>query len=386
MNERKDIQVATMTFHVAHNYGAMLQAYALPIAVRKLGFSCEVLDYRFPYIDQWTGKWSCKDLQQESGIIKGMARWIYRSLFGYYREQTQAQKKFNHFMHHKMILSHRAYFNVESLRTVDYDAILFGSDQIWNPELTGGVASEFLGDFVDYKKTRLISYAVSCGRSYIPEEYEPQMLPFIDRFHSLGIREDGFTQWLNTKYGYSAETVMDPVFLLDKKDWDVLLEGMRDIIKEPYLLIYAFDVSESVYDLARCIANKYGYKLVSVCYNPQDNHKDMLQLADCGPMEFLWLLRNASFVCTSSFHGEALSIVFRKDFYCIAHPVYGQRNRDLLKLLGMDDRLIEEEWCGMDIKPCDYSLSEKLLAKEIDKSMNFLRKSIERKHEEFQSD
>ena len=46
-------KIGVFTFHIAHNYGAMLQAYALPIAVNKLGYDCEVVDYRFPYIYNW---------------------------------------------------------------------------------------------------------------------------------------------------------------------------------------------------------------------------------------------------------------------------------------------------------------------------------------------
>ena len=46
MRYREDTKkrVATMTFHMAHNYGAMLQAYALEKAINRLGVSCETLD------------------------------------------------------------------------------------------------------------------------------------------------------------------------------------------------------------------------------------------------------------------------------------------------------------------------------------------------------
>lgn len=47
-------KVGVLTFHMAHNYGAMLQAYALTMEVKKLGYNCEVIDYRFLYIDQWS--------------------------------------------------------------------------------------------------------------------------------------------------------------------------------------------------------------------------------------------------------------------------------------------------------------------------------------------
>ena len=40
-NELKK-KIGIITFHIAHNYGAMLQAYALPTAVKKMGFQCDV--------------------------------------------------------------------------------------------------------------------------------------------------------------------------------------------------------------------------------------------------------------------------------------------------------------------------------------------------------
>ena len=91
-------KVAIMTFHVAHNYGAMLQAYALQKAICKLGFDCEVLDYRFKYIDQWSGMRSRHDLEEEYGIIGGNLRFLHRYVKGYYRNISPIRRKFNRFM------------------------------------------------------------------------------------------------------------------------------------------------------------------------------------------------------------------------------------------------------------------------------------------------
>lgn len=377
MKERNQIRVATMTFHMAHNYGAMLQAYALQEAVCKLGYSCEVLDYRFPYIDQWSGIRTWKDLRQETGFLWGTLRWIRRLYSGYYRRQTAAQKKFNNFMRGKFRLSHRVYFDANELRNADYNAIFFGSDQIWNPALTNGIASEYFGDFVDTDKTKLIAYAASCGKSSLPAEYEDALLPMIRRFHALGIREDGFTQWLREVHGLPAQTVLDPVFLLKKQDWDALLKDTPRTIEEPYLLVYAFDAEDEIYNLARRIAGEKKLRLVSVCYKPNKNLKDILQLTDCGPLEFLRLLRNASFVCTTSFHGEAFSIIFEKDFYCIGHPIYAQRNSDLLKLLGLQDRMISKAEGVQQILPCEYTEANYCLDKFRNEAMEFIVNAIE---------
>ena len=44
-------KIRTITFHNAHNYGAMLQAYALIKKLDELGYDAEIIDYRNPIIE-----------------------------------------------------------------------------------------------------------------------------------------------------------------------------------------------------------------------------------------------------------------------------------------------------------------------------------------------
>ena len=95
--ERK--RVGVLTFHMAHNYGAMLQAYATPVALKKLGYEGEIINYRFPYIDQWSRVEYCKDLIRKHGLIGGVLRCVKRFHVGYYNPKT-ARNKFSHFERH----------------------------------------------------------------------------------------------------------------------------------------------------------------------------------------------------------------------------------------------------------------------------------------------
>ena len=42
------MKIGILTFHYAHNYGAMLQAYALSMKLRSLGHCVEIIDYILP--------------------------------------------------------------------------------------------------------------------------------------------------------------------------------------------------------------------------------------------------------------------------------------------------------------------------------------------------
>lgn len=39
-------KVGILTFHAAHNYGSMLQAYAIKSAIASLGYDSEIINYR----------------------------------------------------------------------------------------------------------------------------------------------------------------------------------------------------------------------------------------------------------------------------------------------------------------------------------------------------
>ena len=374
---KNKIRVATMTFHMAHNYGAMLQAYALQRAICELGFDCEILDYRFKYIDQWSGIRNRHDLAEEYGVVEGNLRFLHRYIKGNYSNILPIRKKFDSFMRRDLKLSKKVFFTPDSLRDAKYDVIVLGSDQIWNPELTNGPALEYLGKYFDCSKTRLVSYAASCGKAALDVRYKELFLPLMKRLYALGIREKGFTEFLKKEWDLSAETVLDPVFLLDYKEWVRTGEKSDVKLDRPYLLIYAFQTNNDIYELAQEIACQYNLQLVSISYKYEERLSNILQLTECGPRDFISLIYNASFVCTSSFHGMAFSILFEKDFYCAGHPLYSQRNRDLLKLVGLENRLFYKRNDIRNIEKCDYSYVSERLEIEKEKSLNFLLRSIQ---------
>lgn len=375
MERKKLIKVATMTFHMAHNYGAMLQAYALETVVNRLGASCEVLDYRYPYIDQWSGIRTLGETQQESGFMMGTLKYLKR-YWKSYRKADPKRRKFNTFMRQDLKLSRKTYFQAEQLRTATYDAVLFGSDQIWNQELTGRPAPEYMGKYFDAEKVKLIAYAASAGTDAFQENLTETYYPLLKRFTALGIREKGLADFISQKYQLSVQTVLDPVFLLEKEDWMQVSEGAEITIDEPYLLVYAFQVGEDIYQLARKIAKERKLKLVAIGYQERDFLEDMLQLTECGPKDFVSLIQNAAFVCTTSFHGMAFSVIFEKDFYCIGHPKYSKRNSDFLSLAALTDRMVSKASDVVCVENCDYAKSREALRSEKQKSLEFLRKSI----------
>ena len=373
MNKKK--KIATLTFHLAHNYGAMLQAYALQQAISKLGGDCEIIDYRFPYINQWSGVMSYRDFCQEVGLWRGTLRYLKRRFRGYYRRMSPLRRRFDAFMR-RLKLSKTVYFEKTQLRSADYDYVVTGSDQIWNPSLTDGPAEEYFGQCFDLDRTRLIAYAASCGKAELPPEHAEQMVAWLRSYSTLSVRENSLAESLRREYGLNTVSVLDPVFLLSAEDWGRLAKRADIHIDEPYLLLYAFQVDSTIYDMARSIAAEKKLKLVTIQYDYDESLSDMLQLTDCGPLDFLSLVSRADFICTSSFHGNAFAIIFEKPFFCVGHPEYSQRNRDMLALLQLGCRYMELSSFNQ-FSSVDYYESRQLLKSAIQRSKDILSRALE---------
>ena len=208
------------------------------------------------------------------------------------------------------------------------------------------------------------------------EKYKADFLPLLKKFYAISLREKSFTEFLKTEWNISAVTVLDPVFLLNYEEWLEVGKESEIKIDTPYLLIYAFQTEDDIYDVARAIACKYGLQLVSISYKYEKRLSDIIQLTECGPKDFISLVYRAAFVCTSSFHGMAFSILFEKDFYCMGHPLYSQRNYDLLKMVGLEERLFYKKTDIQSIEKCDYSHVAERLDVEKKKSLEILRGSI----------
>ena len=149
-------KVATVTFHMAWNYGAILQAYALQQALLGLEYDSEVWNY------------DCKKISDCYSILDttGLKAFIKSILM--YRSKKKKKKNFKRFVAENIRLTEKITKNNRSEIAKQYNAFIVGSDQVWNYKITGGDGAYFL-DFVPERRKRL-SYAASFGIKEIPEE------------------------------------------------------------------------------------------------------------------------------------------------------------------------------------------------------------------------
>lgn len=371
--DNKKMKIGILTFHMAHNYGAMLQAYSLTTAIRRLGFDCEVIDYRFSYIDNWSRIRRINDLIFEYGVVNGSLRFIKRLLTGYYWPKSM-HVKFDKFEREIIPHSDRIYRNKNELDNMPYDVIMFGSDQIWNSALTDGIAEEYIGGFKCNSNTRKIAYAASCGTSDFQEESKEIYDKLLDDYYAISVREEEFQKSLISR-GYNVECVLDPTLLLNEEEWKSLISNKKMKNKREYLLLYVFDEDEEVYELAREYAKKKGLGIIAIAYQKKKSMYGMDVLTECGPLDFLSLFANASHIITTSFHGTVFSIIFHKDFHCIPHTKYRERTDSLLKMLELGSHNVNDLKEFEDVET-NWNEVDVILEKRKTKSVNFIKESI----------
>ena len=369
----RSIKVGILTFHIAHNYGAMLQAYALPTVVRKMGFECEVIDYRFPYIDSWSRIERWNDLIAKYGLFWGSMRYVNRMLHGYYSPNNM-HIKFDAFEREMIPHSQRIYRSKAELNHMPYDAVLFGSDQIWNSALTNGIAEEYIGGFACLPGTRKIAYAASCGTSDFQEESRAVYDAYLKGFHAISVREESFQKTLLSR-GYDAKCVLDPTLLLTAQDWKKIIPERKPDSLNRYLLLYVFDEDKRVYDLARTYAKEHHLQIITIAYHKKDEMNGMTVRTDCGPLEFLSLFCNAAHVVTTSFHGTVFSILFHKDFHCIPHPKYHERTDSLLHIFELDNHNVNELTSLHDVET-NWENVDLLLEQRREDSLLFIKQAL----------
>ena len=360
------MKIGILTFHSTDNYGAMLQAYALSVVVRAMGFDCEIIDYRHKAITHGVEVLWPKDLVQYNGLIKGSIKAVNRWRLGWFNRRNK-DVKFNRFMNKRLPLSKKTYRTPEELCDAKYDAVLFGSDQIWNAELTRGFAPEYFGKGISSRK---IAYAASSGTDNIIREGEV----LLRNFSALGIREQGLTDTLRNK-GFEAYTVLDPVLLLTPEQWRKIEAPLpQGLEKGRYIFVYTFD-EQPVYDLARKISEEEGLPIVIVRWcGKNERFNDMIQMPDCSPEEFLTLIDQAAVVCTSSFHGTAFSVLFEKRFYCCTPDNFGSRTNSLLSQVGLLGCRVEKSMSTGEMP--DYRTATEQLSKLREQSLLFLKNAI----------
>lgn len=354
------MKIGILTFHRAYNLGGILQCYALSYYLKKNLLNPEVIDYHSEAIDS-----AYKLLRFDS--IRTFVGSLLR-----FRQNYKSMTNFKDFSLKFIPISKKSYKHPNELNN-DYDVILIGSDQIWSKRLNHGFDPFFWGNISG--PSRKIAYAASMGTDHCYTDDENKMISgFLKNFNAISVREDSLKDELSKLTDKIIETTIDPTLLLTIDDY-------REIAITPnatnYVLYYQMEYNpESKVRVAE-VANELGCDVIVIGGKNEDYggvKTTFITIADVTPQRFVGYILNAKCVFASSFHGVALSIAMRKDFYFFAN-YETDRADNLLKYVGLYDRRINSNE-KISNKKVNYNLVENKIQSFVNASRDFLARNI----------
>lgn len=325
-------KVGILTIFRTGNYGGTLQAYALKEAIKENRFAAPtIINY---CCDSIKGKIDRKFLKKA-----GLKRTIISIIEKIYYHPRM--KKVYRFVDSFLDTPELKRSELSSLNN-QYDIFLSGSDQIWNPDLQQGDYS-YLLDFVsDEKKKR--SYASSFGRNDIPEEYKEKYKELLSRYDELTVREETGSKLVKSLINKEPPVVLDPVLLLDKKEWEAKL-GKPVYKNKQYIFTYQMSKGPLPANVTKAAKKHFKLKSFYVPF-PIGGHCSGKYSLKLSSLEWVRAIYDAKFVVTDSFHAMVFAIIFNKPFYYVVTSNTTKKRlsrvETLLKTLGIEDRIIEK--------------------------------------------
>lgn len=353
------MKIGLLTFYRAANYGGLLQAYALERYLTARGHDVYFIEDESLYPKR-PNLIRSLIARSRRGVRIKLDRWL-----------SFRKAKF---------AAHARFCGYDD---VAFDAVVVGSDQVWNPKWYGSpamVEKLFLG-WVGCGVKR-IAYAASFGcDKWCADCTAGRVGDLLKQFSGISVREEGGKAIVSALSGRTdVRCLPDPSLLLPvNMYWEIAGDCET---KGPYVFYYMLDWSKGT---AEKIA------LDGVCREL----KCRQVLTDRGAAGLLavfgkigidasvtvpeWLSRIAHchFVVTNSYHGALFSLIFHRPFvvFKIGGEMSGMNERveTLLRFVGMSERFVDVA----DKAGLMSVLSSRIDWQSVDKSLMLQRKAAD---------
>lgn len=374
-------KIGIITFHNSYNCGSMLESYAMQKSIEKYcNNNVEIIDFSNE------GQRNLYKIFFKNKSLKNVIKNIL--LLPNYKKLKINNQKYEEFRDKNFFLSKDKFKNINDLDDKDYSCIVSGSDQIWNTTIPDADDAYFL-PWV--KKAKKVAYAPSFGSKKImkyakePEKYKRYLLDY----DFLSIREKNGQKWIEEMINKKVPVLIDPTLILSASCYDEIMAN--DINeKEKYIFFYCPSFNQDICKYVKKISKKYNLKVITwscKSYSTRMIKRFGFELAKYeNPASYLYYIKNAELILTTSFHGTIFATIYNKKFFTIKNgDMYGDDDRviTLLSQLKMIDRLIAYDFDkDFDyLKDIDYSDYDNQIKKLKNEAIKYLNESIGGKNE-----
>lgn len=332
--------ITILTFHFNHNYGAVIQAFALQGFLRANGYAASFPAYIPPYMVPCSGLF--RGIRSNGQI---QPRLVLQKL-----KSIPRNLKFNEFRKRFLTIDSSADTLEKSVRRqLDSAAVIVGSDQVWNLNCFAGESFDgyyfleaLLGTSDSSKRPKQISYAACFGKKDQPPAKLARASRLIAGFDAVFSRNRLTRGIVENSAGIQVPLVVDPT-LLPGVDWPV---SNRAKSRGKYILVYSiaeYQASMAVNILTR-LKEVADLPVVQVCSETAHRIPGCQRYERAAsPAEWLRLIRDAEYVVTDSFHGCVFALRFGRRFVAYAEDWRAERIQDLLEQVGLERLLFTRD-------------------------------------------
>ena len=376
------MRIGILTLPLHTNYGGILQAYALQTVLERMGHEVEIIT--FPRVQA--------KLNTSNKLKVYINRFIKRFVLQkniYVFQEKEINRKFpivskNTQAFIDKYIKVRKYSSPSYIQEKDFDSIVVGSDQIWRAIYLNKYAFGIRNAYLDFAKnwniTR-ISYAASFGTSfweYSKEETE-DCKRLIQKFDAVSVREEDGVRLCKEYFGTEAKHVLDPTMLLEREDYERIIEQRKLKKSNGNFFVYVFDRTPNLdYTINRLAEERSltPFTITVSSLGPRTNPDDIV----CKHVE-AWLraFMDSELIVTDSFHACVFSLIFNKPFIVFGNKGRGMSRFDsLLKLFDCEYRLVESY---NDINEKHFRTPDIDKSKAYQASILFLKNAINKNYE-----
>lgn len=373
-------------YYLTHNFGGILQAYALTRFLNDNGFDAEQIRYSSRDSSPSVPARRFSESINPSVLLHSLIDHIYRDQGK--KCMSLLEKRYQLFGEFEREIPHgeRVFFR-DTIKDSNllYDCFIVGSDQVWNPLWSD---DSFFLSFCDEGKPK-IAYSASVGSLSLTENEKVPFKKYLPSYLAISLRESETKKMLESFLsGCDLHLTVDPTMLLSRSDWDVICPDR--IIQEDYVLYYCLSDDENARSLVSEYAKIHHCKIVNIPnrHGVKTSREDIYfgdyALFDISPKDFISLIKYTRCVFTNSFHACVFSCIYEKVFFAFKRKGETDMSDRIHTLCGMYH--CEERFCDTEEKLKVQYLEEvvvrdsKLIPPEgmIQKSKTFLFHHLER--------
>ncbi len=281
-----DKKIGIVTLYGNLNHGNKLQNFAVQYLMEERGYSAETL--------------ICKKIG-----LRNVKKYIKRRVNAKKFQREKALAEFS-----KRHLTVKVVWNKEGILTKenakDYEYLVVGSDQVWNPQIHIAERDTFLLRFA--KRNQRICIAPSLGVEEMPGRYLHDFAVGFQGFPYLSCREKKGTEIIESITGRECKHLLDPTLVIPADTWRSVEEEVKIKDKQYIMLFFLGKIPREAMVLAEKIRENTGAEIIV----PSEINDKYFVIS---PFQFVYLIDHAYCVLTDSFHAAAFAINLNTDFY-----------------------------------------------------------------------